>query len=134
MVVITGAPTPHPLQISFGCCVEGVKRTGQDKRVHAGSISPEPGILAGPPAESGHHPPDAGCVLLTYIAGPLLTWRKCLESERLHLVTRHIFSECDCQINGTHSPLCDSRDVLTLAFGTYPLLGDAGDPHDQSKI
>lgn len=27
-------------QISFACCVEGVKQTGTDKRIHAGSISP----------------------------------------------------------------------------------------------
>lgn len=58
---------PHPLQISFGCHVEGVKRTGQDKGVHAGSISPRPEILAGP-TENGQHSPEEDCLLLTYIA------------------------------------------------------------------
>ncbi len=68
MVVIIAAPTPHPLQISFGCCVKGVKQTERDKRVHAGSISPRPEILAGPPQRLvSIHQTMAVC-FLTYIA------------------------------------------------------------------
>lgn len=31
-------------------------------------------------------------------------------------------------------PSVAPEEVLTLAFGAYPMLGDAGDPHDQFKI
>lgn len=49
MLVITAALTLHPRLISFGCCLEGGKWTGQDNRVHVGPISSRSGILTGPP-------------------------------------------------------------------------------------
>lgn len=59
---------------------------------------------------------------------------KFLESERLCLVTRHILLSIIAKLMAPMSPPVTPEEVLTLAFGAYPLLGDTGDPHDQSKI
>lgn len=67
-------PLPHPQQISFGCCLEGVKWTGKDKS----SFGPHFHLVweaRGSPSENGQPPLQAACMLLTYITWPLLTRR-----------------------------------------------------------
>lgn len=134
MVVITAAPTPHPPQISFGCWVEGVKQTGQDKRVHAGSISPRPKILAGLPQRmvSTHQTKDVRAFDLYSMT--ITHTQKCLESERLCLATRHIRARIIAKLMAPTLPPVTPEEVLTSAFGAYTMLGDIGDPHDQSEI
>lgn len=118
MVVITAGSTPY--RFHSVAVWRGSSRLSKIREVMQAQFPPGLGFFQVPLREWPASTKRSLCAFDLYSL-TITHMEKCLESERLCLVTHHILSEC--QINGTHSPLHDSGRCIDLCFWSLPHAG-----------
>lgn len=109
MVVITAVSTPYRFHLV--AVWRGSSQLSKIREVMQAQFPPDLGFFQVPLRDWSASTKRSPCAFGLYSL-TIIHLEKCLESERLCLVTHHILSEC--QINSTQSPLCNSGRCIDL--------------------